>query len=51
MDENALRPAPGPRELLARATDAQGTTQPATVPFNDAGNQFWAVVRQPVRVT
>lgn len=40
-------PSPGAYQLLARATDREGT-QPATVPFNDGGYQFWAVVRHPV---
>ena len=38
----------GAGELLARATDATGLRQPASVPFNDAGYQFWAVVRHPI---
>jgi DMSO/TMAO reductase YedYZ molybdopterin-dependent catalytic subunit len=37
--------------LLARATDTRGRCQPDTVPFNDNGYLFWAVVRHPVRVT
>ena len=37
--------------LLARATDTSGRCQPDTVPFNDHGYRFWAVVRHPVRVT
>jgi DMSO/TMAO reductase YedYZ molybdopterin-dependent catalytic subunit len=41
-------PAPGGHELLARATDRLGNRQPATVPFNDGGYQFWAVARHPV---
>jgi DMSO/TMAO reductase YedYZ molybdopterin-dependent catalytic subunit len=41
-------PAPGAYELLARATDVTGVTQPDTVPFNDGGYLFWAVVRHPV---
>lgn len=41
-------PAAGPYELLARATDRNGTRQPDTVPFNDGGYQFWAVARHPV---
>jgi DMSO/TMAO reductase YedYZ molybdopterin-dependent catalytic subunit len=41
-------PAPGGYELLARATDRLGNRQPATVPFNDGGYQFGAVVRHPV---
>jgi len=42
---------PGRHELLARATDRAGQTQPQTVPFNENGYQFWAVVRHPVTVT
>jgi DMSO/TMAO reductase YedYZ molybdopterin-dependent catalytic subunit len=44
------RPASGRHQLLARATDRAGTTQPDTVPFNANGYQFWAVVRHPVTV-
>ena len=40
--------AAGSYELVARATDRAGTTQPDTVPFNTGGYQFWAVVRHPV---
>jgi len=43
-------PRPGRHELLARATDRTGLVQPATVPFNEGGYQFWAVVRHPVTV-
>ena len=43
-------PRPGAHALVARATDRHGTTQPATVPFNDGGYQFWATVRHPVVV-
>jgi DMSO/TMAO reductase YedYZ molybdopterin-dependent catalytic subunit len=43
--------APGRHELLARATDATGRSQPDAVPFNDNGYLFWAVVRHPVRVS
>ena len=42
--------APGSYELLARATDGAGRTQPDAVPFNDGGYLFWAVVRHPVTV-
>jgi DMSO/TMAO reductase YedYZ molybdopterin-dependent catalytic subunit len=42
------KPEPGRRELLARATDRSGLTQPDSVPFNEGGYQFWAVVRHPV---
>ena len=38
----------GSRQLLARAADETGLTQPDTVPFNESGYQFWAVVRHPV---
>ena len=41
-------PAAGAYELLARATDRDGATQPDTVPFNELGYLFWAVVRHPV---
>jgi len=44
------RPAPGSYELLARATDETGTTQPATTPYNPLGYLFGAVVRHPVTV-
>jgi DMSO/TMAO reductase YedYZ molybdopterin-dependent catalytic subunit len=43
-------PRPGRHELLARATDRAGLVQPDTVPFNEGGYQFWAVVRHPVTV-
>jgi DMSO/TMAO reductase YedYZ molybdopterin-dependent catalytic subunit len=39
-------PPEGRHDLLARATDRTGLTQPDAVPFNDGGYQFWAVVRQ-----
>jgi DMSO/TMAO reductase YedYZ molybdopterin-dependent catalytic subunit len=41
-------PAPGEYELRARATDRLGNRQPAAVPFNDGGYQFWAAARHPV---
>ena len=41
-------PPAGRHELLARATDRSGLTQPDTVDFNPAGYGFWAVVRHPV---
>ncbi|WP_051466936.1 sulfite oxidase [Actinomadura oligospora] len=44
-------PAPGKYELLARATDDTGHTQPGTEPHNDNGYLFGAVVRHPVTVT
>lgn len=42
--------APGRVELLARATDETGRTQPATEPWNRYGYYFSAVVRHPVEV-
>jgi DMSO/TMAO reductase YedYZ molybdopterin-dependent catalytic subunit len=44
-------PAAGSYQLLARATDCEGRTQPDAVPFNDLGYVFWAVVKHPVVVT
>jgi DMSO/TMAO reductase YedYZ molybdopterin-dependent catalytic subunit len=44
------RPASGSHELLARATDAVGRTQPAEAAFNPNGYFFDAVVRHPVTV-
>jgi DMSO/TMAO reductase YedYZ molybdopterin-dependent catalytic subunit len=46
--ELPFTPSAGRHELLARATDRSGRTQPDTVPFNDGGYQFSAVVRHPV---
>ncbi|UPK74816.1 molybdopterin-dependent oxidoreductase [Nocardioidaceae bacterium SCSIO 66511] len=40
----------GRYELMARATDTAGRTQPMEVPYNDGGYLFWAVVRHPVTV-
>ena len=39
---------PGRYELLARATDETGATQPDTAPYNTLGYLFGAVVRHPV---
>jgi sulfane dehydrogenase subunit SoxC len=44
-------PQPGTYSLKARATDARGNTQPDTVPFNDQGYLYWAVVNHPITVT
>jgi DMSO/TMAO reductase YedYZ molybdopterin-dependent catalytic subunit len=41
-------PPAGRHELLARATDWSGLTQPDTVEPNSGGYGFWAVVRHPV---
>ncbi len=40
--------APGAYELLARATDECGTTQPEATPYNTFGYLFDGVVRHPV---
>ncbi|BCJ49517.1 sulfite oxidase [Actinoplanes sp. NBRC 14428] len=44
------RPAAGRHELLARATDVHGNTQPDVTAPNDLGYLFDAVVRHPVVV-
>ena len=44
------RPAGPFSQLWARATDAQGRTQEPTVPFNNGGYLFGAIVRHPVVV-
>jgi sulfane dehydrogenase subunit SoxC len=41
---------PGSYHLMARATDEHGNVQPLTIPFNDQGYKFWAVVKHPVTV-
>ena len=43
-------PRPGRHELLARATDEQGRTQPLVAVFNTQGYFFDAVMRHPVVV-
>ena len=42
---------PGTYELMARATDERGRTQPDQVPWNERGYLFGAVVAHPVEVT
>jgi len=42
------RPAAGAHELLARATDVRGNTQPDVADHNELGYLFDAVVRHPV---
>jgi DMSO/TMAO reductase YedYZ molybdopterin-dependent catalytic subunit len=44
-------PAPGSAELLARATDTSGATQPDWTVYNEQGYLFGAVVRHPVTIT
>ncbi|WP_345268608.1 molybdopterin-dependent oxidoreductase [Nocardioides nanhaiensis] len=44
------RPTSGEHEVLVRATDQRGRTQPLETPYNDAGYFFDAVVRHPVTV-
>jgi hypothetical protein len=39
-----------PQELLARATDESGVTQPDQAPYHTLGYLFGAVVRHPVTV-
>jgi DMSO/TMAO reductase YedYZ molybdopterin-dependent catalytic subunit len=41
----------GNHTLLARAIDDDGRRQPDTVPFNDGGYLFWAVIHHPVTTT
>ncbi|GAA3665347.1 sulfite oxidase [Nocardioides ginsengisoli] len=43
-------PEPGPHQLLARASDLHGRTQPAIAAVNPNGYFFDAVVRHPVTV-
>ena len=43
-------PAAGAYDLLARATDETGVSQPDVAPYNTLGYQFGAVVRHPVTV-
>ena len=43
-------PGPGSYKLKARATDDQGNVQPESVPFNEKGYLYWAVVTHPVTV-
>jgi hypothetical protein len=42
------QPSRGEHELMARATDVAGRTQPLVTPYNDNGYFFDAVVRHPV---
>jgi DMSO/TMAO reductase YedYZ molybdopterin-dependent catalytic subunit len=44
-------PTAGSYTLRARATDSTGLAQPATVPFNDGGYLFGAIVQHPVVVS
>jgi hypothetical protein len=49
--EHRWRPEhPGSQQLLARATDESGVTQPDQAPYNTLGYLFGAVVRHPVTV-
>ena len=43
-------PRAGDVELLARACDTAGRSQPDTVPYNPNGYLFWAAVRHPATV-
>lgn len=42
--------APGEHEILVRATDIAGNTQPDTSPHNEQGYLYNAVVAHPVTV-
>lgn len=42
---------PGDHAIMTRATDEQGTTQPATVPWNAQGYGYNVPVPHPVKVT
>ncbi len=42
---------PGNYNLQARATDDQGNTQPVSVPFNEKGYLYGAVISHPVSVS
>jgi sulfane dehydrogenase subunit SoxC len=42
---------PGSHKLQARAYDTRGNAQPTSVPFNDQGYLYWAVVNHPITVT
>jgi DMSO/TMAO reductase YedYZ molybdopterin-dependent catalytic subunit len=44
------QPRPGQYNLQARATDDRGNTQPLSVPFNEKGYLYSAVVNHPVTV-
>jgi DMSO/TMAO reductase YedYZ molybdopterin-dependent catalytic subunit len=46
--ETDWHPSPGRHELLARATDVHGNTQPEVATYNELGYLFDAVVRHPV---
>jgi DMSO/TMAO reductase YedYZ molybdopterin-dependent catalytic subunit len=48
---NWTPPAAGAYTLRARATDSAGNTQPTTVPFNNGGYLFGAIVQHPVVAT
>ena len=50
LDVRAGRPQPGAYELLARATDATGDTQPVEPPWNRQGMANNMVQRVPVTV-
>ncbi len=46
----AWEPTPGRHDVRVRATDDRGRTQPDTVPWNDGGYLYNAVVAHPVMV-
>jgi hypothetical protein len=44
-------PKPGKHTIRVRATDEKGNTQPDTVPFNQQGYLYNAMVDHPITVT
>jgi DMSO/TMAO reductase YedYZ molybdopterin-dependent catalytic subunit len=46
----AWRARPGDYTIMTRATDDKGHIQPASVPWNELGYEYWAAVPHPVRV-
>ena len=40
----------GNHHLMARATDSRGTVQPLSIPFNEQGYLFGAIVKHPISV-
>jgi hypothetical protein len=45
------RATPGPHVIRIRATDDNGHVQPASVPWNDHGCLYNAVIAHPVRIS
>jgi hypothetical protein len=47
--EFPFKPAPGDYVLETRATDRNGNAQPANVPFNQGGYNFFAIPKFHIR--